>query len=1124
MGDMMYDDFGDIYTDVECRASSSINVVQEEGEEKGGECNFDTSVNAGENPSEKSSNSESDSEDDFNIVLNDEDCKGFSGAAERGVGAEDDEEEDGPNSSGIGHRGEQGNGVNDGYQHKLKQYGSLFPNNQINQSVGGAPCSSKSARGPWEDNRCKQHEVSNTGQVASIRSSSNFVASHGGYGFSLPWNRTILDVNIDAFEEKRWRYSGVDISDFFNFGFDEDSWKRYCISLEQLRQQLYLHNRFHNHDFSHLTQACDIKEAESGRPPESSAQVGSSSKFSNTGEKRLELPKGRAIQVEDGSGERQSKMDIRCPRIWDSDVVIQINVQDPRENCSGSGEDKFDHTDNFGLESSTDRNLNMDDVRDVKDSDSSSADESLEDFRSSKTNLAPGDPHEDHKVDVQTSEEISEATETVKKVEEENGKTICKSDQQLTEIEVSVGERSHLSLTLSCSESESEASEDTVYNLPEASHRFLSRQSSVPKLLESDASDRKSPKRNVPIKKQDNRQHCSRRRSPTSDRRRHLNRRLHNVSRGRKHPDIYSDASPMNRDNLSIDNCRQMERIHDFGYHNRHNFSRDQPREFSDRHDFSRDQPRELSDGYSGEKFAKVYNRNLHGKDTRLRYNHSFRSEVEPQQRRNWTEENFHERHIWFDDKEGLSEDWDSGERSRSPRGMSSLTYGKSRRLHSKHKNLNDSNIQWRRKRDRFESVKQTDDEGFLLDHENEDYAMLRKYGRSLLFNSKRESFNDKYENHIHSTRKEAYLCERRDRYDYSPPMNLENPWCMEIEDGYWDLDTDNLSYWHHKEPYAGNNRRLSDKMSPRSDICDPRLAERYGQELDCGKYRDGNFVESYNDCDDIEGDIVYTGDQADIGWRKYSWKSRILHEVECESILRQQDDISYRSSVSYENSSRHERFQSNYRSTGDIQLESRRFKMFKGDTNASFISRKPHMTFRGEHDPTAWRYSNPAGLICGEGKSSGRRMHGANTMANGKHELTDQKFVKEQKGLRDFSGTQTRRAIGDRKDDDKPPFKFPGTAWNGNLDIEEGQIVSEKLIREERPEIKNVGTKDAVDKGYDEQQIQATLAKMERRRQRFQDPITSKKETEPQTDSVADTLGKKQERPARKRQWGGGS
>lgn len=43
--------------------------------------------------------------------------------------------------------------------------------------------------------------------------------------------RTIFDVDIDNFEEKPWKYPGVDTSDFFNFGFNEDSWKDYCKQL-----------------------------------------------------------------------------------------------------------------------------------------------------------------------------------------------------------------------------------------------------------------------------------------------------------------------------------------------------------------------------------------------------------------------------------------------------------------------------------------------------------------------------------------------------------------------------------------------------------------------------------------------------------------------------------------------------------------------------------------------------------------------------------------------------------------------------------------------------------------------------------------------------------------------------
>lgn len=37
--------------------------------------------------------------------------------------------------------------------------------------------------------------------------------------------RTAFDVDIDMLEDKPWRKPGVDISDYFNYGFDEHSWR-----------------------------------------------------------------------------------------------------------------------------------------------------------------------------------------------------------------------------------------------------------------------------------------------------------------------------------------------------------------------------------------------------------------------------------------------------------------------------------------------------------------------------------------------------------------------------------------------------------------------------------------------------------------------------------------------------------------------------------------------------------------------------------------------------------------------------------------------------------------------------------------------------------------------------------
>lgn len=41
----------------------------------------------------------------------------------------------------------------------------------------------------------------------------------------------MFDIDIESFDEKPWRHPGVDISDFFNFGLDEEHWKDYCRQL-----------------------------------------------------------------------------------------------------------------------------------------------------------------------------------------------------------------------------------------------------------------------------------------------------------------------------------------------------------------------------------------------------------------------------------------------------------------------------------------------------------------------------------------------------------------------------------------------------------------------------------------------------------------------------------------------------------------------------------------------------------------------------------------------------------------------------------------------------------------------------------------------------------------------------
>ncbi|KAF7806513.1 FIP1[V]-like protein isoform X1 [Senna tora] len=171
----------------------------------------------------------------------------------------------------------------------------------------------------------------------------------GGLEFTLPSHKTIFDIDIDSFEEKPWKYPGVDASDFFNFGLNEESWKDYCRQLEQLRLESTMQSKIRVYESGRTEQ-----EYDPDLPPELAAatgvhdvrmenansvksDVGQSDVGKGVGRVRPPLPTGRAIQVEGGYGERLPSIDTRAPRMRDSDSIIEIVLQDSADDESSAG-------------------------------------------------------------------------------------------------------------------------------------------------------------------------------------------------------------------------------------------------------------------------------------------------------------------------------------------------------------------------------------------------------------------------------------------------------------------------------------------------------------------------------------------------------------------------------------------------------------------------------------------------------------------------------------------------------------------------------------------------------------------------------------------------------------------
>ncbi|GAB4832712.1 hypothetical protein Ancab_006730 [Ancistrocladus abbreviatus] len=178
----------------------------------------------------------------------------------------------------------------------------------------------------------------------------------GGLEFTLPSHKTIFEVDIDSFEEKPWKYPGVDVSHFFNFGLSEESWKEYCKQLEQLRLESTMQSRISVLS-GRAEQVYDpdlppeLAAAAAGRDPSAEnanalkADGGLNDSAKGTARGRPPLPMGRAIPTVGGYGERLPSGDTRPPRYRDSDAIIEIVLHDSMEDASSIGDAVPEQTD-----------------------------------------------------------------------------------------------------------------------------------------------------------------------------------------------------------------------------------------------------------------------------------------------------------------------------------------------------------------------------------------------------------------------------------------------------------------------------------------------------------------------------------------------------------------------------------------------------------------------------------------------------------------------------------------------------------------------------------------------------------------------------------------------------------
>ncbi|KAG0475779.1 hypothetical protein HPP92_015465 [Vanilla planifolia] len=302
------------FSDLEVQAIAGVPAVAEEDRNKS---------ESEENEAQRAhgtveSGSSSDSDDDIQIVLNDEDSPNK--LSQLSGDDVDDEEDDGDDLvilSGTGCSSKKRRSAE--YGLSVDGYLPRSGERKGARRIGGA-----SAIRAWDilSGRANWHQLTKSGTFCNGSYGLAFpVAFSNGCDFYLPQNRSIFDIDVESFECKPWRFNGVDITEYFNFGLDEEGWKNYCKQLVLFQQNTFpmcepsMLNKF-SQTISSDVAYCGGENGLFSIPDDLDVKRNS-----------IRLPKGRAIEVESGNGERIPSIEVRRSRNRDSDVVIQITTE-----------------------------------------------------------------------------------------------------------------------------------------------------------------------------------------------------------------------------------------------------------------------------------------------------------------------------------------------------------------------------------------------------------------------------------------------------------------------------------------------------------------------------------------------------------------------------------------------------------------------------------------------------------------------------------------------------------------------------------------------------------------------------------------------------------------------------
>ncbi|KAK7303682.1 hypothetical protein RJT34_14595 [Clitoria ternatea] len=1065
------DDFGELYaTDIQL---PNATPKDDEEEEENSDVNSD-SVNVEHENNTESDNgdcvaSDSDSDDDgLKIVLNDDDLP-----------------------AGVVNCSQEGHGDEPKLQCGRSRGGSMFENNsKANTSMGMASYILSLNKNRWNGD---------TG-ILNASSSSHVQC---GYGSFLPWYWGIFDVNIDTLMEKPWKVTGVDITDYFNFGFDESTWKQYCASLEQL-WRTSLQTGISVDDSAKRNQEAAREQTDpiiSGNVHFPSSDCG--------------LPKGRAIQVEDSIVERPPSIDVRRPRSRDSNI-IEIKLLESSDDHSGSGnsivmdaslerEDIVGNNRNIlNSSSECDELLSEDQLEVVKISEDSSAQK--------RSGLIPGVVGDEHQYQAdQHSDDTAPILEGEIEAGEGGGVDTFSSYPCWIESELSLGDQEH-SLT-SYTDSDSEASDNSVRDDKDKSLIPLRRKSmnSVVDTKESSSFYCKNSKNNIFNEKTANVAYNSRTRGPFRKEWRHQSARNESSYKMNKHiendnDDVFTFFKSSARD-PSLLRCQFV----DYGKHKSQVLGSHKNRGAS----YNRGTKRSYY--FGGEKVVddlvtrhskyyredrEIFRENTHRYDRKGGDAGNYFFKLGPQ----------------ISDSEDRKRDWYHPGCGYSGDDLSPCSYRESRPFFSNHSCYPDKEwvIQRRAMADKSHFIERNYDNDFdecEFEFPNKSYRMSTSASEREM-----ESLHKKHEEQFLHFGRDSRRSLRRERHCDRPALVLDNLCSGEMEDNCTHYQISNMKY--RRQSYTDSVRKYAYGTRVNENF------EGYGRQKHARDSRASEWSCGYTDGTEDEDLTIYPVEE----YQFYRSPSKFLNLTEDEIICRRHEIHS---------TTLHAKVQSD-----DMKLQWRQLNMpSKG--SRKHLKGSSEIMCRSKGGQAALRCGKSVNLIDGEGKS---HVRSSKVLCSGRLEYVDQGiarkrrasvgFVESHKKIKIFNYTKYES----NHENEKWRQNVPDQGQQESSDIEEGQIVTEEPYVEVSVSRRDVsqgaaGTGSVKNRllqnenssnqfigGYDSQRILDSLAKMEKRRERFKQPITIKKEAEESlklnNDSVVHTGEMKQHRPARKRRW----